>query len=1181
MIRRFLTNRWFLGALGLFALTVVVYFLGPFFAFGNWRPLESTTARWIFILLVVIIWLARRIRALMKAEQAEKQMVSGIVEAPVVEEQDLSAEEIDKLKNRFEDAVSVLKKSKGKSSRLNLYDLPWYIIIGPPGSGKTTALLNSGLRFPLEERFGPEAIKGVGGTRDCDWWFTEEAVLIDTAGRYTTQDSDAQIDQAAWLGFLDLLKKYRKRRPINGVFVAISIRDLLTQTEMERRDHIRAIRERILELDGHFGIRFPVYVLFTKFDLVSGFSEFFDDQGKADREQVWGATFPYSDSENEEVATGFDAEFDHLLRRVNQRLIDRINQEPDLQRRILIHGFPKQIGMLKENLGSFLKEVFENSRYETAPLLRGFYFTSGTQEGTPIDRLMGSLATTFQLDPQSMPAYSGGGKSYFITNVLRKVVFGESEIAGTNRRIELRRAWMTNAAYVGVAAALVLVVMAWSYGYQQEKSDIMAAGILADEASTLVSGIDQRNLDPLVVLPMLQAARKIPGGYEDQTSGSTEWRFGLSQESKIGDVAVAGYHRLLEQMLLPRIMLRLENQLQRGGASPDYTYEALKAYLMFDSRDHYDPMAIRAFLEYDWVANLRREVSTEQREALLRHLDALLEERVVPLPLPLDESIIQQSRREVRGLPLEYRIYGRLKRATDVSVPGFNVRAAAGGSESEFVFVRKSGLSLGEPLPALFTKKAYQQVFIERSRRITSEITDESWWILGEEEEINQIQQEQLLSRVRDLYLDEFATEYSNLIEDIDLAPFNTPEEAMRILNILSRPEDSPLLSLLKSIAAETTLDQLEDDASLAARAESSATEALNRVQELLGTQRNVPDTVAEALITNTVQQRFRSLNALVDENDGQPRPVDRLLGLFRELYVYMSNVASESAGGAIPPRVQSQGQAVTQQLKMEAASHPDLLIGDLLNSSADRSIAMTTGGLLAYLNDLWQSGPLQICQQAIASRYPIVPDSNQTIRIDDFGQFFGYGGTMDNFFDNHLRQYVDSTRVPWQPRQTGNIPLRLSDSSLRAFEYADVIKRTFFRIGSTQPSVSFDLRPLEMDTSLSQFLLDLEGKVITYEFGPKTPTFMQWPGPNPGSEVRVEIRNRQTGQTTMDRRQGPWAWFRLLDESSFRSTSIPEQFEIVFNLSGREVTYDLIARSAFNPFSLSQLRDFRCPRRL
>ncbi len=113
-----------------------------------------------------------------------------------------------KLRERFEEAVATLKQQR--RSGHSLYDLPWYVFIGAPGSGKTTALLNSGLKFPLEQRMGKGALQGVGGTRNCDWWFTDEAVFLDTAGRYTTQDSDAASDSAAWGEFLALLRKYRQ-----------------------------------------------------------------------------------------------------------------------------------------------------------------------------------------------------------------------------------------------------------------------------------------------------------------------------------------------------------------------------------------------------------------------------------------------------------------------------------------------------------------------------------------------------------------------------------------------------------------------------------------------------------------------------------------------------------------------------------------------------------------------------------------------------------------------------------------------------------------------------------------------------------------------------------------------------------------------------------------------------------
>jgi type VI secretion system protein ImpL len=1176
---KLLTNKWLVRVLGLIAIGIVIYVLGPMFAFGDRRPLESVEARYIFILLIVVVWLLRHLFKAQRAGKVEKQMVSDMVAVPVAPAgPDVSTEELNTIKDRFEEAMGVLKKSRGRKGRFSLYDLPWYIIIGPPGSGKTTALLNSGLRFPLADRFGPDAIRGVGGTRNCDWWFTDDAILIDTAGRYTTQDSDSQADQAGWLGFLDLLKKHRKRRPINGIFVAISVSDLLTQSEQERNAHIRAIKERVMELDKHFGIRFPVYVLFTKCDLIAGFTDFFEDLGRGEREQVWGVTFPYSDDSADQYVKSFGSEFDLLIRRVNERLLSRIGQERNVQRRSLIHGFPKQMSALKENFSSFITEVFQSSRYETSPMLRGVYFTSGTQEGTPIDRLMSTLARTFQIDAQALAPQTGAGKSFFITDVLKKVAFAEAGIAGTNRRFELQRALLQKGAYVGVAGVVALAALAWSFAYLRNSAyiDEMADGVR--QTRELIASVNPRDPDPLAVLPPLNAARALPGGYTDRVEGLSWFGgFGLSQEDKLGETAVASYQRLLSQLFLSRVMLRLENQLRGGGPSPDYTYEALKAYLMLDSRDHYDPAAIKAFVQLDWDVNLPRQVGTEQRQALGAHLTALFDERPAPLPLPINDAAVVQARREVRAMPLEERIYGRLRRTFQEDIPGFNIRDAAGGPSAELVFVRKSGVPLATPLPALFTKQAYQRVFVERSRALTSELAGESW-ILGEEETIGPLEQEQLLAQVRARYLDEFARLYTEAILDVGLASFGTPEEAARIFSILSRADSSPLLLLLQEIARQTSLDRNDANASLTERVEGGVAQIQERLRQVIGSTGRVPQSLTDALVRNQVEERFSALNALVEQREGQPRPVDHLLDLIRELYQYMSVVASEAAGGSIPPNVQQQGQAVLQQFRMESSTQPNLLVGELLQTAASRSNALTTGGLRAYLNELWRSGPLAVCSQAIAGRYPIVQGGAQTIRLDDFGAFFGYGGHVDRFFSEHLRKYVDVTASPWRPRQTGNVPIQLSAAALRAFEYADTIKQTFFRPGSMSPSVAFDLRPLEMDTNLSRFLLDLEGQIVTYEFGPMISTLMQWPGPNPGTEVRLEFTDRQAATPAMQRFQGPWAWFQLLDGSNLRSTSVPEQFEVTFTRADRTVVYELIARSAFNPFSLTQLQQFQCP---
>ena len=158
--------------------------------------------------------------------------------------------------------MALLRKASGK--RGALYEQPWYVIIGPPGAGKTTALLNAGLNFPLADADRAAArVAGVGGTRLCEWWFTEDAVLIDTAGRYTTQDSDAAVDKAGWDTFLGLLKRTRPKQPLNGVIVAIALhrrRRRAGAGGADRLAHARAIRRRIAELEdaarhAHPGLR--------------------------------------------------------------------------------------------------------------------------------------------------------------------------------------------------------------------------------------------------------------------------------------------------------------------------------------------------------------------------------------------------------------------------------------------------------------------------------------------------------------------------------------------------------------------------------------------------------------------------------------------------------------------------------------------------------------------------------------------------------------------------------------------------------------------------------------------------------------------------------------------------------------------------------------------------------------
>jgi type IV/VI secretion system ImpK/VasF family protein len=345
--------------------------------------------------------------------------------------------EVAALRRRFDDALGAMRRARfigADGSRRAMADLPWYLFIGAPGSGKTTALLHAGLRFPLGDTPGDATLHRAGGTRDCDWWLTDEAVLLDSAGRYATDDVEA--DRAAWLGFLDLLRLYRPREPLHGVIVTLSVYDLLHWNDDEISRYAAQVRERFGEIQARLGQKLPLYVLVTKADLLAGFSEFFSTLESEQRTQAWGFTFERSEVHADPGRLGqrCDEELELLERRLYALLPAKLQEERDLQRRGALYRFPQQFRGLRPLIGTFLDAAFGSGWAGERPLLRGLYLASGSQQGSAIDRVLATLSRSFNLERKVQPPTIGTGKSFFLRRLLREVIFAEAGLAGRARR---------------------------------------------------------------------------------------------------------------------------------------------------------------------------------------------------------------------------------------------------------------------------------------------------------------------------------------------------------------------------------------------------------------------------------------------------------------------------------------------------------------------------------------------------------------------------------------------------------------------------------------------------------------------------------------------------------------------------------------------------------------------------
>ena len=1171
-----LKQSWFITLLGILALAALVWFAAPYIPIGDAHPLSSPMVRFLVILLLLVIgglvYLYRQLMAARASNQMIDDLAGAAAAAPVVDE---SAEELALLQRNFNEAMEILKKERKKGGAGNLYSMPWYIIIGPPAVGKTTALLNSGLKFPLQERLGTGELKGVGGTRNCDWLFTDRAVLLDTAGRYVTQDSHAEVDSAAWEGFLSMLKKHRRRRPVNGVMVAVSLEDLMRHDARAREDHVRAIKQRVQELYQYFGMRLPVYVLLTKADLVAGFTEFFDDMGREERAQVWGFTLPlYSDEElaDLDIAGSFDQEFDRLLEHLNARLLVRLSQERDFKRRDLIFGFPRQIASLKQALSGFLADVFQSSRYEEPIMLRGVYLSSGTQEGTPIDRLMGSIARTFGLQQQALPAFDKPGRSYFIKRLLNDVVFSEAGLAGYDRRVESLRAWLQRGSYAGVVAITLLAALAWFTSYSANMNHIEEVASQVVDYQKLADGSDRTVESVRDILPRLDALRAasdVASQYEQDTP--LHRRFWLYQGGALADATTDAYVREMNNVLVPFIARELEQQLRRFSRNPEAQYEALKTYLMLGSSERMQTQQVSLWMTQSWQNAYPRD--PELRARLQAHLDTLLQGTIKPAVL--DGRLVKQVRHKFRDVSLAELAYGRLKyeALTDLH-SAFRVPDVAGDAARE-VFVSDSDPDLLEGIPGLFTYSGFHKFYQQQSQRFIEQMRTEDWVLDRKAIDGDAGELQQLEDAIRRYYIKDYIRHWDGYLADLDIIPFRDVRHATEVLEVLSGPA-SPVISLLEGVQRNTTLTRLPGE--LGGKI-SQATEG-SKVQSYIS---RIIDTVTEAdmsspvsLPGSEVDRHFQPLNRLVESKDNRPPQVDKLISLLSELYGQLLAIEGGYDSGPGLGVADTSGLLNTlRKLQVEGARQPEP-VKRWTQQLATNSQVVSMGNARERLNAVWRSTLRPECEKALGGRYPFFQDGRFDVSIDDFGRFFGPNGKLAQFFQQQLRPLVDTSQATWQwltPKQGAST---LSSNALRQMQRAAAIRDAFFKEGGSVPGVHFEIKPVYLDKQVRRVTLDLEGQGFKYEHGPQIFRDAQWPGPLGSSRVRIVFKAIDNTEAVISK-EGPWAWFRILDQAQKRVIS-SDRFVATFKTDGRRADYEIRASSVVNPFIMRDLKRFRCP---
>lgn len=1079
------------GPLSLVAVAAVgllVWQAGPSFSMGEAKPLAAAWVRGLLIAVLVLgcvlYWLYRLVAAM----RSNDQFLANILSFGQRREMEEPArEELKDVAATVRRAVAQLRmlRMRGGAWRTvlegkrYLYELPWFMVVGSPGAGKTTSLRSAGLHFPVTPGTGmlPRSLRsGVdSGTLHCDWWFANEAVLIDTAGRYATHDGDREKDPSEWLGFLALLRKHRTRAPINGVIVALSMVDLLEMTASQRSDHAVCLRDRLLELRQRLGIRFPVYVIVTKVDVLRGFAAYFQSLTSEGRAQPWGFTLAYRDTERSGADKTLHDEIGEALGKLETRLADglrgRMSEEFDGERRRILFALPNEFSGALRALRDVLDPLFLDSRYDATQVLstlRGVYFTSGAQADVdlPADphtlmqrlqRLQRSAAgTAGALDTR--PAHSGQG--FFLQDVLKKVIFPEAHLVQPNLRWELRFRILRLLGHLSAIAIFVWLAGALASSFAGNRDYLNAVGerslLLTDRVRSIFAAST-----PAGTPEMLEMARALTTQVGlDAAHPALRFTYGLYSALPVVEAGSKTYSELQGLTLLPPVLRRMEQVLAQGLRDGDSraAYEGLRVYKLLHDRQHYveagGAASVREWIRRDsqLLADAVRGGATDDsgmaelagRASMAVHFDALFADgRVVQAASLADESLIRAVQGFLDGDTATQRVYERAKLAMQPDAPPDFTLVRAIGPQVGTVFVRKDALPLDKGVPGLFTYDGYHRVFAPRIGMFVRTALKEDDWVMGRGNASASAERPQAsdewIVHVRKQYLVEYAMHWDGFLASLRTVGLTDVSGGqaglgfdLGVLRQLAAP-DSPLARLGREAVRETTLSErriksTEDGAGMLDKAAAAFGKASVAAE--------VDDNDARQLERTVVDNHFAALREVVtgtpdaggptsDGAGAKPR-LDAISGLINDFYTWMVVADTALSAGGLPPGVGSSanGGEAGARLRLEAGKLPapfkEILTG-LAISSTDKVVQGATEILRRQaqlqLDRLMGLMALQVsepCKRGVEGRYPFSSVA-QDASIDDFTLVFASGGALDEFFSKYLTALVDTSVRPWR----------------------------------------------------------------------------------------------------------------------------------------------------------------------
>lgn len=1031
----------------------------------------------------------------------------------------------------FKRMIEVQKRKKRLNSR---YDQPIYLLLSDDPSKDKSIITQMGYEAYKVDDFGNDIEFPVL------FWLSEHSILISV--------SCGEDQQAQYLKTLtESLNKWRPRQAVNGMLLTTEVEHLLGNREalIQRADELKST---IKTFNDSFGLNLPIYNLITNMGQINDFCQFFSAFDEAKRNDVFGATSPFIKNGGID-ADWFNQEYDHLISQLIASTSSALSSQLNQDYRNSICAAPYQFGLLKQSLWHFLQRLYRGDPLNNGLCFRGFYFTHSGTDTKQYDLLANvineSLGNEKFQQQQQLPVT----QTLFAQHIMNHVVLNENALVGVNRRRENTLLfWQT--AYTAFCAALlitVLTVIKLDFDYQSAREARADNMLERYKEAIAASPYDIENMADNI--PNLYSLNRIYALYLEPKPWYT---LPFMPSSSIMDEVEAAYFEELSQVLIPSMENTLEKDLFVYVNLED---QAKTLSLLNNYRLLFDPKRtnIEELKNY-FMSTLRDqgEADSVNLAQLRILLDDVFAQDLVPVKPNYDLETL--AKKVINQTGIETLLYEHILNSATYS-KRIDIRPEFGSNFSQLFSFSPS--YAGYMVPYLYTPSGFNELDLSVDSKVLSEALQAYEGVAGNSP--SALEMYRISRDLKQMYQNDYINYWRDLTSHIQVKEIKDADSLNRSLSVLTSAADNPLALLYTTVSKYTSVEievpKAEGDETQPPQQDSDKKESARQIY------------IA-----------FTPYHQQVTATDQGTKPIDTLLGQFTEMETWLAKFLSSESPQEMAFNTLTAELKLSNPVSVVAgntAKQPALSM-EIIANVTQQANEMVMSLAHSYLNTSWQNEVFQTYQNTIAAYYPFNKSASLDAATNDVASFFKSNGVLDKFYQSKLKGFSTDERSPFLAGLLPNTGLALDPNVWQMIDKAADIRNALFLQDPQNIALEFQLKALEMSSDLTQFTINAEKSLFSYQHGPRLWSKQNWSAKDVDKDsIGFQLR-AQDVQIADETFTGSWAWFKLIEPRVVSATS--QSTRVKFSHNESQVELSIKTQGQNNPFVPNFFSAFTLP---